>query len=429
VSAPPLPEGFRIVLDGATRQLAHDLWTGGSPRRVLRLTDRGQAAWRELSEGPVATRAGAALARRLTDTGLAHPMPPATVDVDATVVIPVRDRAALLSRSLAALGGRYPVVVVDDGSRDPTAVAAVASRYGATLVRRPRNGGPAAARNAGLAAVRSELVAFVDSDCATSPQWIDQLAGHFADPAVAAVAPRVVPLATDAFAGRYTRATCSLDLGVRPARVAPNTRVFYVPTAALLTRRSALEAVANAGEVFDRTMPVGEDVDLVWRLHDHGWRIRYDPSVQVGHHEPRTWRGLLFRRLRYGTSVAPLSDRHPGYLTHLVLDTRPTPSAVLRTWIGAGRYATRFGMPLLLALALPGGRTRWLRRVAVGSLVLASPLAAWTRQRPILDPVRYTVATLADDIAYGAGVWAGCAARLTTAPLRPVLIRHPPTKP
>ena len=387
---------------------------------------------------------------------------------DVTIVIPVRDRAALLDRCLAALDGPYPVVVVDDGSRAPDAVAAVAAAHGATLVRRPANGGPSAARNTGLDHVTTELVAFVDSDCVPSPGWIDRLAGHFADPVVAAVAPRIIALAGPTIAGRYARVAGSLDMGGQPARVAPNTRVSYVPTAALIARRRALFAVARQTGVFDPAMPVGEDVDLVWRLHAGGWRIRYDPAVRVSHHEPTTWPALLGRRLRYGTSAAPLAERHPRNIPPLVLDPWPamtvaalltrrpvaavaafalsvlTTSRTLRahdlptagalrvnavnaakTWLGAGRYATQYATPLLLALMLPGGRARWGRRAAVASLLVGPPLAAWATRRPAVDPVRFAAAALADDIAYGAGVWAGCVKHRTTTPLRPIVRWHP----
>ena len=82
------------------------------------------------------------------------------------MVIPVRDRAAGLDRCLAALGDSYPVIVVDDGSRDPAAVARVCARRGARLRRRRSSGGAGQARNDGLALVTTSLVAFIDSDCA-----------------------------------------------------------------------------------------------------------------------------------------------------------------------------------------------------------------------------------------------------------------------
>ncbi|GAA3525458.1 mycofactocin biosynthesis glycosyltransferase MftF [Amycolatopsis ultiminotia] len=461
----PLPTGFRIELEPDARQLSGELWFGGSPARVLRLTPAGRAAFDALHAGPVASPAAGVLARRLTDAGFARPVPPAPAGPpDVTVVVPVHDRLDLVNRHLAALDGKHPVLVVDDASGDAAAVAAVAARYGARLVRRDVNGGPGAARNTALAHVTTDLVAFLDSDCVPTDGWVDRLAAHFADPLLAAIAPRVRPLAPDTLAGRYTRAAGSLDLGDRPARVAPGTRMSYVPTAALLVRRAALTSVAVDGAVFDPQLRVGEDVDLVWRLHAAGHRIRYAPDVQVDHHEPATWRGLLGRRARYGTSAAPLARRHPDALAPLVLHpwptltvaallarrpvlataafggavastlrllrandvptanvVRATATAVEQTWLGCGRYSTQFAAPLVAALMVAGGPRRRGRRVALASLLFGPPLVAWARRRPKLDPVRYTAAAVADDIAYGAGVWAGCLKHRTTTPIRPAV--------
>src|SRR5205823_13526216 len=136
--------------------------------------------------------AAARLAPRLTAAGLAPPRPPAPASRPAvTVLIPVKDRAALLHRCLAARGRDHPVIVVDDGSRDPAAIADTAAAHGATLLRRPVSGGPGAARDTGLAHVTTDLVAFLDSDCVPGRGWIERLAAHLADPAVAAVAPRL----------------------------------------------------------------------------------------------------------------------------------------------------------------------------------------------------------------------------------------------
>jgi mycofactocin glycosyltransferase len=468
----PVPAGFRLSMDAYTRQLNETLLFGGSPARILRLSPAGIRAWDELRIGPVSTRAGGMLARRLTDAGLAHPRPPRlTGKPDVTVIIPVQDRAVMLARALEALGDRYPVVVVDDGSRWPELVAHVAQAHGAQVV--PRfNGGAAAARNSGLARVTSELVAFLDSDCVPPPDWIDDLAAHFADPLVAAVAPRVVAIPADSPVGLYNAACGSLDLGGAEGRVAPGTRISYVPTAALLARRAALAHVAGIGEVFDPALRCGEDVDLIWRLDEAGWRIRYEPAVQVQHTEPDTWDALLSRRFRYGTSAGPLAVRHPDAIAPLALHPWPTVTvlgmlagrpevagagfatgvltmaATLRrneiptagvvpaiarathqTWLGIGRYVTQFGSPVLAAaLVAPGGRTparRWLRRAAAASLLLAPPLTEWAEKRPGLSPARFVAARIADDVCYGAGVWTGAIRSRTALPVRPVLVGRP----
>ena len=115
-----LPTGFGVVIDPGTKQLDRVTLFGGAPARVLRLSRAGRTALAELRAGPVRGAAAGRLARKLTDAGLAHPRPPELASrPDVTVLIPVRDRAVLLDRCLSALGSGYPVVVVDDGSRDP----------------------------------------------------------------------------------------------------------------------------------------------------------------------------------------------------------------------------------------------------------------------------------------------------------------------
>ncbi|HUR76065.1 MAG TPA: glycosyltransferase, partial [Sporichthya sp.] len=308
MNAAGLPLGTRLEFDPTTRQIGADLLIGGVPRRVLRLGASGVAALAELRLGTVRTANGAALARRLVDAGLAHPRPVPGCVSSVTVLIPVYGRAGALDNCLTALGSQYPVVVVDDGSPDPAPIGKVAAAHGAQLIRRSSNGGPAAARNTGLATVHTDLVAFLDSDCVPPPGWIHALAGHLADPAVAAAAPRIV-----AAPGAPAGARTALDLGPRPGRVAPGTPVAYVPTAALLARRAALLDVAIAADIshgcFDAALRYGEDVDLIWRLHAGGWRIRYEPAVRVEHVEPATWRGILGRRFRYGSSAAGLTGR------------------------------------------------------------------------------------------------------------------------
>ena len=51
---------------------------------------------------------------------------------------------------------------------------------------------------------------------------------------------------------------------------------------------------------------------------------------------------------------------------------------------------------------------------------MLAPIALeWLRQRPAVDPVRYTVLRLAEDVAYGSGVTAASARARSAAPLLP----------
>ncbi|HEY1989437.1 MAG TPA: mycofactocin biosynthesis glycosyltransferase MftF [Acidimicrobiales bacterium] len=458
-----LPPGFHLVLDSSVRTFAHGtVLTGGHPGRILRLTGDGPAALAALLGGGSLTGAQRQLGRRLVEVGMAHPVPrPDTTEgaADLTVVIPARDRSQLLDQCLAALGPDTSVVVVDDGSRDPGRVAEVCRRHGARLEVRAVNGGPAAARNQGLAGVDSELVAFLDSDCVVGPGWHEPLVAMFDDPAVGAVAPRIRPFGTSrSVRDRFDRGRSPLDMGTEPSRVGTDRRVRYVPTAALVARRRAL------GDGFDPDLRFGEDVDLVWSLVDAGWQVRYLPSVEVGHHGPASWGGLLGRRFRYGTSAAPLSRRHPGQLAPVRLRPWPTVAALallagrprtsvlitlvyglhlahrvrdlgvptgpaLRwsaegtgwTLFGLGRAATVVAGPALVIGGLRSAkRGRRIRRAAT-ALALLPPVVEWWQRRPELDPFRWSLASIADDVAYGLGVWAGCIRARTIGPLLPSL--------
>jgi len=218
----------------------------------------------------IAPPAARSVARALLDAGLAHPRPgpsgPSPEDV--TIIVPVRDRPGPLARCLAALGPCRQVIVVDDASARPELTAQAARATGARVVYRTVNGGPAAARNTGLAHCRTPYVAFADSDCRPEPGWLTPLLAHFRDPAVGVAAPRI---AADAggrsWLARYEQARSPLDLGAREGPVVPQSRIAYVPSAALVARREAL------GSGFAEALRTGEDVDLIWRACAAGWQV------------------------------------------------------------------------------------------------------------------------------------------------------------
>src|SRR4029079_14954080 len=121
-------------------------------------------------------------------------------------------------------------------------------------------------------------------------------------------APRIVGLGhSDQLVARYEAVRSSLDLGEREAPVVPYGPVAYVPSAAIIGRRSALLEVGG----FDETLPSGEDVDLCWRLIESGSRVRHEPIALVAHEHRTQMRELLGRKAFYGSSAAPLSIRHP----------------------------------------------------------------------------------------------------------------------
>lgn len=91
---------------------------------------------------------------------------------DLLVVVPARNAASTIAATLASLlaqsTGPPQVLVVDDGSDDDT--AAIARAAGAAVLPDGPGLGPGGARNVGIAATATPLIAFCDADDLWPPQ-------------------------------------------------------------------------------------------------------------------------------------------------------------------------------------------------------------------------------------------------------------------
>lgn len=141
-------------------------------------------------------------------------------DVSVSVVIPTYRRPELLRRTLVSclaqrdVAAPFEIVVVDN---DPAASARAAVAAIAVTATAPihyvteAKPGISAARNAGIAAARGSLIAFIDDDEAAEPGWLAAmlatLEGFGADAVVGPVRPEFPPGAViDAYRRKvYTR--------------------------------------------------------------------------------------------------------------------------------------------------------------------------------------------------------------------------------
>ncbi|MEU0504406.1 mycofactocin biosynthesis glycosyltransferase MftF [Nocardia sp. NPDC005998] len=461
-----LPDGFGVRIDPRVRAYSGGrILIGGSPARLLRLAPE---AAEMIGDGylEVTGPKSAVVARRLLDSGVGNPRPqllPALDDV--TVIVPLHNNADGLARLLAALRG-HNVIVVDDGSDQPVQIPRNrGTRCRVTVLRHDRRQGPAAARNAGLRAATTDFVAFLDSDVVPRSGWLEVMLGHFSDPEVALVAPRIVTLDPESNAlARYEHTRSSLDLGRRESAVQSRGLVSYVPSAALLVRRRAL----LAGGGFDESMQVAEDVDLCWRLEQAGWRLRYEPAAHVAHDSRISFRAWFGRKLFYGTGAAPLGERHPGMVTPLAMPLWTAVATILfatltkwgllgglitmvtalarlrRVFTGldnptriAAIYLARGYFAGIWRLASAMCRHYWpvtmvammlsrrVRRIAV-TMAVADGFADWFTHRDAggLDPFRYVAYKRMDDIAYGTGLWLGAFRARSLESLKPSTPRN-----
>lgn len=455
----------RFVVDSSWRRSADGAVVfAGSPLKVFRLGEAGKTIVELLEHGQELPIGHESLTDRLLDAGAIHRLaapddePPFQLS-DITVVIPAfvqsPNDATRLQSVVSCCTGVFSVIVVDDDS--PHALPTLGNAHIITLA---TNRGPGAARNTGLAQVTTPLVAFIDLDVTLTIDTLNGLIAHFADERVGIVAPRVLVDNLDSTIGKYEQVRSPLDLGPSQARIAPGTRVSYVPSAVWLCRTAAIRAVGG----FDESLRIGEDVDALWRVTRAGWRCRYQPEVAASHLPRTTLHDFINQRRMYGRSAAGLSARHPGAVPPLRVSAH---SAGMWTLIACGFpfLGTLVGAYTVVALArklrhVPNSTKESLRLAGLGNLHVARLLASaltrawwpiamilalvsrrarmvligaavipamyeWWSQRPTLDPLRFLALRILDDASYGVGVWEGAIAHRSIDALTPDLSSWP----
>ncbi|WP_394944056.1 glycosyltransferase [uncultured Ilumatobacter sp.] len=408
---------MRFAIDGTWKRTGAVV-VAGSPLKIFRLTAPGARIAEQIEQG--ADVASSTLTDRLLDAGAIHP----EYRPDATSVFTVDD-VTVITPQLGGVASTDGRMVVDDGSRPPIDGAAI---------RLDSNGGPAAARNAGRPLATTALVAFVDADVDLLADvgigcWLTQLLPHFDDPSVALVAPRV--------AGEPGS---QLDLGIEPGRVRAGTRIGYVPAAAIVVRADALDEVGG----FDPALRFGEDVDLVWRLDQAGWRCRYEPASTVWHEPRSNWPDRLRQHAGYGSAAAPLALRHPDALAPM-----HTNQWAVGSWLSAlGGHPVVAAVTVAASVAslvhkLPGVSTAWSIRMALNSHVQGlrnlgvalrrvwwpplAILALFSKRMRLVafGALALDVRATPTDVAYGWGVWSGMVRYRTWRPVMPTFVSWP----
>lgn len=227
----------------------------------------------------------------------------------ASVVIPAYNAAGTLPACLAALSQQtltptsFEIIVADDGSTDDT--AREAGRAGATRVLMLPHRGPAAARNAGIAAARGEVILFTDADCQPAPEWLAQMLQPLDDPSVVGVKGSyqtrqrevVARLAQCEFEERYNR----------QARL-PS--IDFVDSYAAAFRSGVLREAGGFNPAFPRAD--NEDVDLSYRLAERGCHLVFNRLAVVYHGHVATWRGYARLKARRGYWRMAVYRMHPG---------------------------------------------------------------------------------------------------------------------
>ena len=208
--------------------------------------------------------------------------------------------------------GELEIIVIDDGSQDRT--AAIVERLPDSRIRllsMPRNGGKAAALNAGLAESSNNLILTIDADTYLYRDAMKLIVGRYLSD----------PVGTVAVAGA---------IGVRNSRKNWVTKLQewdYFHGISIVKRAQSLYqgtlVAQGAFSLYEReaikqvggwSTCVGEDIVLSWAFLARGWRIGFAENAVVFTNVPESYKQLFQQRRRWARGMFEALRAHPNIL-------------------------------------------------------------------------------------------------------------------
>ena len=176
---------------------------------------------------------------------------------------------------------RFEIVVADNNSRCGIEAVMAAAPRALVLLESTQGAGPA--RNAGVAASRGEVIAFLDSDCVPEADWIAEGVAALAD--FDFVGGKVVVFAREP---RRPNAVEAYEMVFNFDFKRYIEQVGFTGSGNMFVRRSVFDSVGGfrAG--------VAEDVDWSFRARGQGYRLGYAERAVVGH--PARWEWAELQR-------------------------------------------------------------------------------------------------------------------------------------
>jgi glycosyltransferase involved in cell wall biosynthesis len=301
-----------------------------------------------------------------------------------SVVISTHNRGRLLEQALRSAEEQrdsveIEIIVVDDGSSDDTESIVRDRHPGALYLRQAHRGQPGSARNRGIAAARSELVAFLDDDDVFFP-------GKLAAQVDALESRRDAALAYcdgTFFADDPARPTGSLLDGLpRPCGDAFPDLLrgnFIFPSAAVV-RRACLD-----GAPFDEGIALAQDYDLWLRLAARHPFVRVDGAlVGIRRHPASMSCGRVAEMRAEALAILAKVERlHP----ELVRRHRAAFEEGMARNFAAIAVARLREHDLVAAAASAGRALNHALRLPLGG---TPALLAWWRRRSARHPARPT---------------------------------------
>ena len=255
-------------------------------------------------------------------------------------------------RSIYAHPGTVPieVIVVDNASDDGSADAIAAEFPQATLIADTENRGFAGANNRGLKVARGAWLLLLNPDTEINADTLDATRAHAETDAKIGIIgvrcfgadgeqqstifryPRLLDTIVNVFVPNKLMRKSTLLGRSRYIGVSRNEAldVEIVAGCFMFTRRNAYE---QAGGMDDRFFMYGEEAEWCYRVHRHGWKIRYFPGASILHYggistEKRVSEMNLAMARSHLLLMQRVRGRAAAWIANLCMVLRDLPRAV-----------------------------------------------------------------------------------------------------
>jgi glycosyltransferase involved in cell wall biosynthesis len=160
-----------------------------------------------------------------------------------------------------------------------------------------------AARNKGIRASTSEIIAFTDADCRPEPQWLQNLVEPFANLEIGITCGEILALPGNTLLEKHAARQNTLS----QQHTLAHPFCPYGQTANLAVRRQILAQVG----LFRPYLTSGGDADLCWRiLRETSYKMYFAENAIARHRHRSTIKQLQSQWHRYGESNKYLHELH-----------------------------------------------------------------------------------------------------------------------
>ncbi|MDD5773566.1 MAG: glycosyltransferase family 2 protein [bacterium] len=197
-----------------------------------------------------------------------------------SIIIPAYGQPKELGKTLLSINNsdykNYEVIVVDDASKED--ISKIVKKFDYRLVKLDYNQGPSSARNTGASLASGEIFLFIDSDVLIKSNTLSYIADIFTSPDI------------DCLIGLYTKECPNNDLMskfknlfIRYSFLKLSSDVSCLHTSISAIKKDVFEQSGG----FDKniTKPRVEDIIFGKKLKKMGFKINFDPNLEVTHNK------------------------------------------------------------------------------------------------------------------------------------------------